>query len=100
MSGLLKSRRFWVGVFGAVATLLVYFIGKYALGALEDVQMLLNVLTPIILVIIAAYTIDDVTNTWTRANVEIAQAQLQMVQYQVRLAMTEQPKTRAQTQED
>lgn len=83
MNQLLKSRRFWTAVIGAVVTLTVYFVSKYAFAALEDVQMVLNVLLPIVLVLIAAYTVDDVTNTWTQGQIEIEQMRLNGVQAQV-----------------
>lgn len=85
MNNLLKSRRFWTAVVGAIATLTIYFVGRYAAAGLEDVQMVLNVLLPIILVLIGAYTVDDLVATWTAAQVEIRQAELATLQQQVRL---------------
>lgn len=85
MTNLLQSRRFWTAVVGAVATLLIYFVGKYFASGLEDVQMVLNVLLPIVLVLIAAYTVDDVTSVWARSQVDMKQIELATIQNQVQL---------------
>lgn len=85
MNELLKSRRFVTALLASVVTLVLYFVGKYALGALEDVQMVLNVLMPLALALIAAYTIDDIATIHSRAQVEIKQAELATIQQQVRL---------------
>lgn len=89
MNDLLKSRQFWTAIVGAVATLTVFFVGKYAFAALEDVQTVLNVLLPIVLVMIAAYTVDDVAKTNARAQVVVEEMRLQSLQTQVRLAAME-----------
>ena len=85
MNQLLQSRRFVTALLASIVTLVLYFVGKYALGALEDVQMVLNVLMPLALALIAAYTIDDVVAIHSRAQVEIKQAELATVQTQVQL---------------
>ena len=56
MNELFKSKEFWTGVVGAIATLAVYFVGKYFAAGLEDLQTVLNVLMPIVLLLIGAST--------------------------------------------
>lgn len=90
MPNLLKSRRFVTAVLAAVVTLLLYFIGKYLPAGLEDLQMVLNTIMPLALILIAAYTVDDITNTWARAQVDIEQVRLAAIQHQVRLEVMRQ----------
>lgn len=83
MPNLLKSRRFVTAVLAAAVSLVLYFVGKYFATGLEDVQMVINTIMPLALILIAAYTIDDVTLTWANSRVEIEQLNLTRVQAQV-----------------
>lgn len=76
MTDLLKSRQFWVAVVGAIVTLTGYFIAKYAFAALEDFQTVINVLMPIILALIAVYTIESAVVIISQAQVDINTANL------------------------
>ena len=69
--GLLASRRFWVLVVDTVISLLLYFVGKYAGAAMEDVKFLILALQPIALLLIAAWTVDDMHAASLAAQVDI-----------------------------
>lgn len=61
MPALFQSRRFWVLVIDLVVSITLYFLGKYGTpSALEDVKFLIASIQPVILLIIAAYTVDTV----------------------------------------
>lgn len=85
MPNLLKSRRFVTAVVAAVVTLLLYFVGKYFSAGLEDLQMVINTIMPLALILIAAYMVGDVTNTWARSQVEMKQIELATIQNQVQI---------------
>lgn len=57
---LLQSRRFWTLLLDAVLSITIYFVGKYFSVALDDVKFLIVTLQPIALILIAAYTVEDV----------------------------------------
>lgn len=56
---LLQSRRFLTLVVYTVISVALYFVGKYFQVAAEDVKFLIAALLPIVLALIAAYTVDD-----------------------------------------
>ena len=56
---LLASRRFWTLLLSIVVGLILYFAGKYFASALPDVEFVINLITPLAIVLIAAYTVDD-----------------------------------------
>lgn len=89
MNDIWKSKELWTGIVGAIATLALYFTAKYFSAGLEDVQMVINVLLPIILVLIGAYTVETVAKVNAAANVRIEEMRLQSLQTQVRLAAME-----------
>lgn len=60
MDKLLQSRRFWTLVLDTVVSLLLFFVGKYAGAALDDVKFLVLTLQPIFVMLIAAFTTEDV----------------------------------------
>lgn len=56
---LLQSRRFLTLVVYTAISVVLYFVGKYFQVAAEDVKFLIAALLPIVLALIAAYTVDD-----------------------------------------
>ena len=53
-SSLLHSRKFWLGMFDLICSLAIFFVGKYALGALEDVKFVILAIQPIFLLLIGS----------------------------------------------
>ncbi len=68
-----NSRRFWTLVFSSAVTLLTYFGGKYAGARAEDINQILLVTTPIAMLLIVAYTIDDMHQNYQAATTQRAQ---------------------------
>lgn len=69
LQGLGQSRRFWTMVISIVVALVLYFVGKYAGAYIEDVRFVIDLITPLALMLIAAFTIDDIATAWTRAQI-------------------------------
>lgn len=86
MNDIWKSKELWTGIVGAVATLLVFFVGKYAASSLEDVQIVLNTLLPIVLFLIGGYTAQSIVKMNNENSVRIEEMRLASLQLQVRLA--------------
>lgn len=59
LTKLLRSRKFWVLVCDTFVALLLYFIGKYAAVALEDVKFLITALQPVVILLIGAIAVED-----------------------------------------
>lgn len=59
MARLLKSAKFWTAVIGAVFTLAMYFVGKYAPGAAEDVKVVIWSVDALLGIVIAAWCVED-----------------------------------------
>lgn len=59
IGGLLSSRAFLLAVLDAVISLILYFTAKYAGVALDDVKLLILTLQPILIAVIASYTVND-----------------------------------------
>ena len=59
MSRLWKSSKFWMVVFDFVTSTTLFFVGKYAGFAAEDVGFLIGALQPVIVMIIAGIAIED-----------------------------------------
>lgn len=85
-TNIFKSRTFWTAVIGGVVTLALYFVAKYFAAGLEDLQTVLNVALPIVLILIAKYTIDDAVKIHTQGQIKVEELRLQRVQAEVRLA--------------
>jgi hypothetical protein len=59
MSGLFESRRFWLALLDVVVSSVTYFGAKYLGPAVfEDIKFLIAAFQPVILLVIAAYTVD------------------------------------------
>ena len=54
-----SSRRFWTMLLSIIVGLVLYFVGKYFAAALPDVQFVINLIVPLAIVLIAAFTVDD-----------------------------------------
>ena len=77
MKALLKSKSFWVVVLDFVFSVILYFVGKYlgeSVGA--DVRFMIGVLQPVALVLVAAFTYDDVEARKAQTEIEVAKMDL------------------------
>jgi hypothetical protein len=62
-SPLLKSRKFWIMTVDAVSSLVLYFATRYlAPKAVEDIRTLIITLQPIILLVVASITVQNVAS--------------------------------------
>jgi len=59
MKRLLKSSKFWLGVLDVIVSTTLFFVGKYAQVAAEDVAFLIGAIQPVIVMIIAGTAIED-----------------------------------------
>ena len=59
IKGLLRSRKFLLLLLDAFVSLLLYFIGKYAPAAIEDVKFSVLVIQPVFVAIIIAIAWED-----------------------------------------
>jgi hypothetical protein len=57
---LFQSRKFWLLILDTCLSLTLYFVGKYAGVAFEDVKLLVLALQPVFLMIIYAIAKEDV----------------------------------------
>jgi len=58
--GLLRSRKFWLAMGDLAASLILYFVGKYAAPAIaEDVNYLIAAIQPVFLILIGAIAYED-----------------------------------------
>ena len=69
---LFASRRFWTLLIDVLVSLVIYFGGKYAGAYMDDIRFLIVALQPVALLLIAAYTVDDMT----AARVEMTRMQI------------------------
>jgi hypothetical protein len=58
-ASLIKSRKFWLLILDTVISLIVFFVSKYAGGAIEDVKFLIASLQPVFVIIIYAIAVED-----------------------------------------
>lgn len=79
---LLKSRQFIVTVLDMLISLTIYFVGKYAGAAIEDLRFVITVTQPAIGLLIAAYTVNDVNMAIQRAKFQMYGLERGDVQYQ------------------
>ena len=56
---LFSSRRFWTMLLSILVGLVLYFVGKYFATALPDAQFVINLIVPLGIVLIGAFTVDD-----------------------------------------
>ena len=77
MNKLVQSRSFWVVVLDFVFSVILYFVSKY-LGesVAADVRFMIGVLQPVALVLVAAFTYDDVEER--KAQTELAVAKMEL----------------------
>jgi hypothetical protein len=54
-----NSRKFWLLILDTVISLTLYFVSKYAMGAVEDVKFLVLALQPVFVTIILAVAWND-----------------------------------------
>lgn len=73
-SGLLHSRKFWLGMLDLILGVATYFLSKYAPDVAEDVKFVFAAVQPVLLTIIAAIAYEDVAMTKAAATVEGSKA--------------------------
>lgn len=56
---LLQSRKFWYMIIDQVISVVLYFVGKYALVSLETVKQIIGILQPMVVFIIGAVAYED-----------------------------------------
>lgn len=60
ISGLLKSRKFWLLVGDVVISLILYFTGKYLAPAIaDDVKVTIGILQPVFVAVIVGIFVED-----------------------------------------
>jgi hypothetical protein len=59
MQRLARSSRFWTLILDVVVSITLFFVGKYAGAALEDTKFLIVTLQPVFVLLIGAYTAED-----------------------------------------
>lgn len=62
MDRLLHSSKFWLLVIDTVISLLLFFVGKYAGVALEDVKTIITYIQPIFVFVILAIMGEDIAS--------------------------------------
>jgi len=59
---ILKSRKFWIMVIDLIVSVTGYFVAKYAApDAAKDVLFLIGAVQPVIIAVVASYTVQNVT---------------------------------------
>jgi hypothetical protein len=74
---LLHNRAFLMAVLDAVLSLVVFFVGKYAPNAIEDVNFVILTMQPIFVTLVVAFTYSDVQIARQKADLIIANTNLQ-----------------------
>ena len=69
-SRLLQSRRFWLAVMDAVISIALYFAAKSGMAAVEDVRFLIVTMQPVVVILIVAFTYEDVQARRSSAEIE------------------------------
>lgn len=60
ISGLFRSRKFWVALFDLVVSLILYFVGKYAAPAVaDDIKFVIAAIQPVFLLVIGGIAYED-----------------------------------------
>ena len=59
MQRLLKSSKFWLLVLDTVVSLILFFVGKYAQMAAEDIAILIGTLQPVFVFVIGGIAYED-----------------------------------------
>ena len=59
MSSLLRSRKFWLAILDLVVSLTLFFVGKYAAFAVEDVNTVIVAIQPVFVMLIGAIAYED-----------------------------------------
>lgn len=72
IKALAQSRRFWTLVLDVVISLALYFVAKYFGAGLDDVRFLIVTLQPIAILLIAAFTVDDMHAASLDAQIQIS----------------------------
>lgn len=73
--GLLRSRKFMLAVLDVVASTALYFAGKYAGAALDDIKFLIAAYQPVVGLVILGITVEDTARTQAGAKVQAAQTE-------------------------
>ena len=60
LTGLFKSRKFWVAIFDLAVSFILYFVGKYAAPVLaDDVTFIIAAIQPVFLLVIGGIAYED-----------------------------------------
>jgi hypothetical protein len=71
MSSIFKSRKFWIMVCDTVVSLVTYFVGRYLNPeSVKDILFLIGALQPVILLVIASITVQNVAGIKAQADIE------------------------------
>lgn len=71
-----QSRRFWTMLLSVIVALVLYFVGKYLPAQMADVKFVIDLITPLAFVLIAAFTVDDAIKLIMSGVVEMQQNSL------------------------
>ena len=58
-AGLLRSRKFWLLVLDTIVSLVLFFVGRYAGGVLEDVNFVILAIQPVVIAVILGIAWED-----------------------------------------
>lgn len=72
MNKLLQSRRFLTAVLDMVISISLFAVGKYSPNNLDFAKFLIVTIQPVVLIVIAAFTVEDVHNIIAEKEKEIA----------------------------
>lgn len=61
---------------GILIALVLYFASRYFPAGFDDVKFVIDIVAPLVALLIAAFTVDEVVKTITRAQVEMHVANL------------------------
>lgn len=71
-TGLLRSRKFWLAIVDVVLSTVLYFAGKYAGAALDDIKFLIAAYQPVIGLVIVGITVEDTAKAQAHAKIQVA----------------------------
>lgn len=85
-TSLLRSKQFWTMLVSILVALALHFAAKYLPESLEDVQTVIDLVLPLALFLIAAFTTVDVATVFAEAQVQMHAASGHELTEQLRAA--------------
>lgn len=70
--GLLRSRKFWLALLDVLISTALFFIGKYAGAATDDLKFLIAAYQPVIVMVIIGITQEDKAKLEAHAEIQVA----------------------------